>query len=278
MQEVDTVSIENAPSISWQEDPLPKSRLKGQPKSLSYSFALRGSGKSSYDIAGLSNNCQQVLCQNETEICVFQFDDVGLQLTSLNFRKILEFELVGTDKTRSEEKGMGRLIVVRQNKEELIRHATLSERFLAITTSSRLLVLKTASATLFDEGTHGEWDSSALTIFEKGVYLIVVLGRARRLRTGQFEGQITIFTYIIGRGFEKSLTTQNLALPEPDFPRHLILSTDGKLLSCVTGIQNKIFVWSIGKQFASSEELFAFSKNRYVRVRSTVGHSCSVCY
>ena len=143
----------------------------------------------------------------------------------------------------------------------------LSKSFLVIVTSSRLLISRTTSATLVDARAHGEWESSALAIYERGVYLVIILGRHRRYSTGQIKGQIVIFKYMIGRGLERSSTAFNLALPESDFPKHLVLSADDGLLSCVTGIHNKVLVWTLDEQFTPSEEFFAFSKDRYTQVR-----------
>ena len=265
-------SVSGSP-VSWRENPLPRSRITGQPNFCSYESALRGSEKSSYLTAGLSNDCTQLYCQNETEVCVVE---IGNASSPPIFRTVFYFKLVKKLSHRIDPKGT--MTIAQQNKYETIRRAALSDRFLIIATTYRLLIIITASGILFDTKVHGDWENSALAIYEKEIYLIIVLGQHRRNSNGQREGQIKFLTYVNGDRSENSLTVLSRAFPEsePDFPRKLVFSTDGSLLLCVTKLLNKILIWRVGEQFASLDNLYGFRRNGFASVRISGSHPLSV--
>ena len=172
---------------------------RGRPQIFTWSTALRKSDKSSYNVAGLSSNCTQLYCQNETKICVVQIGEAEKELTPQTFRTILNIEFV--KKPKSGPSPDGKLTFCRQDSSEFISQTALSDNFVVIVTRKRLLVRKTISGNHVDERTHGGWEPSALAVYEKEIYLVIALGQ-RKTYQGIVTGRILFHTYIKGQGSE----------------------------------------------------------------------------
>ena len=114
-----------------------------------------------------------------------------------------------------------------------------------------------------------------MACFEDETRLIAALGQGQGNSLKFSKGQLALFKYVPGTFPMKLSMCCVLKLPTGSRPQRVSLDADGKILACVTTIQNKLFVRHLGDDLSASNEPFEFVKNHYCVV-STLDATLSI--
>ena len=235
---------------SFMEQSVPKSTVK-QIKTCSVPLLKR----SSYTSTGISNDCQHLYYYNEKKISVFRIEDMSAQ--SYSFRSVF-------DKGRELTNG------------EPIFDACMSSRFLVIATNARLLTIDIASHCHFEPIAHDGWEPDGVACFEDGGYFVLAVGCGQGHSSSNSRGVVEIYNYQIGSRTQRLVHCNSLTLPIYDRPKKVTIGADPRIVTCVTRIQNKIFLWDLDETFSQLNEPFNFLKNRS-RVENYPTGITSIC-
>lgn len=252
---VPTISSDPSPSIrtteiDWREPDLPTSKVRSTRSfSLSLHQAKPFGGRASFNFAGLSNDCQYAYLYNENRVSVFYLADLRAQSTKSAFLRILD---LGRDFTNSEP----------------VFDVVMSKNFLVIITSLSMRVINVRNNYELEVISHGEWEPSGVACSENETRLVIALGQGQGNSLESSKGQIVFFKYEPGTRPRKISPCSTIKLPARNRPKRVSLDADGRTLTCVTTIQNRLLVWYLNENFSTAGEPFDFVKNHY-RVVST---------
>lgn len=247
---VPTVSSDPSSSISpaetdRQEPELPRSRVKST-RSFSMSLHRENTrrGRASYDFAGLSNDCQYAYLYHEKRVSVFHLADLGAQCTESAILQTLD---LGREFTNGEP----------------VFEVIMSESFLVTVTSQCVRVMNVRNNYELEASPHGKWEPSGAACSENETSLVIALGQGQGNSLSSSIGRIVVFKYVPGTRPRKLSPCLTIRLPTGNRPKRIALHADGRILTCVTTIQNKVFVWYLDEDFSASREPFDFVKNHY---------------
>ena len=245
------------PLDGFQEPDIPISQFKSPEISWVDLSAKRGffSRRESYSNAGLSDCCQYAFFYNDTRISTLSLEGCWTSSGSIRTAKP---ENLGSD-------------FVHQDR---ILDVVMSRRFLVVVTTSSILIKNVTNGQMIDGITHGDWDTSGVACRESGERVMIALARGRGNRSNTI-GQIEIYQYTIGTAPRKMSYYSTMELPIRDRPKKICLSHDGRILTCVTTIQNKLLIWHLDGNHSAMTAPFVFLKNASTRVRRTPPISAS---
>ena len=206
-------------------------------------------GRASYDFAGLSSNCQYAYLYQKNRVSVFDIADPRAQCTDSALPRILVFDRDFTNR-------------------EPVFDVIMSESFLVIITCRCVRVINVRDDYELETSPYGEWEPSGVACCENETGLKVALGQGQGNSLKSSKGQIVLLKYEIGTRPRKLSLCSTIKLPTGNRPKRISLDADVEFLTCVTTIQNKIFVWYLEGDLSASGEPFDFLKNHY-RVVST---------
>lgn len=252
---VPTVSFDPFPTIrttetDWREPNLPSSKVRSTWSfSLSLHRAKTFGGRASFDFAGLSNDCKYAYLYHESRVSVFYLADLRTQSTESAYPPILD---LGRDFTNSEP----------------VFDVVMSGSFLVVITSLCVRFINIRNNHELEATSHGEWEPSGVACSENETRLVMALGQGQGNSLESSKGQIALFRYAPGTGPRKMSPCSTIKLPARNRPKRISLDADGRTLTCVTTIQNRLLVWHLNEDFSAAGEPFDFVKNHY-RVVST---------
>ena len=231
--------------IDWREPELSRSRVTSTwCFSMSLPRAKAFGGRASYDFTGLSSNCQYAYLYHTNRVSVFDLADPRAQCTDTALPRILVFD---RDFTNTEP----------------VFDVIMSEGFLIIITCQFVRVINVRDDYELEASRYGEWEPSGVACFENETNLKVALGQGQGNSLKSLKGQIVLFKYEMGTRPRKLSLCSTIKLPTGNRPKRISLDADVGILTCVTTIQNKIFVWYLEADFSTSGEPFDFLKNHY---------------
>lgn len=230
---------------TWQESELPRSGIKAtRPFSVLSHRAVTLGVRTPYDFAGLSGDCEHAFFYNENRVSVFQLADLRAQSTQVKFPRILDF---GKDFTKGEP----------------IFDVAMSQSFLSVVTSQCIRTVNIIDNYALEAMPHGEWEANGVACYENASQLVLALGEGQGNSLKSSKGQITLFKYGIRSRLKKLSLHSTLKLPTQDRPKRVSLDANGRILTCVTTIQNRVMVWDLDEDCATSKEPFDYAKNHY---------------
>lgn len=230
--------------VNWQETCLSKSKVKAT-RSFTVSFQREGilGSRPTYDFAGLSCDCHFAFWYSESKCFVFPLAGSKIQYTQEN--------LLGSS-------GMGQDL----NNGELIFDVVMSQRFLVVATSQCVRVTDIRKRYNFETIPHGGWEPGGVACHETENQFLVALGQGQGNSLKFSKGRILLCKYDIDSQAGISLCS-TLKLPTQDRPKRVSLDARGRLVTCVTTIQNSLLVWELGDHLPAPGEPLKFAKNLY---------------
>ena len=239
----------------FQEPFIPRSKIKTT-SSMSISFPRDRFfssllGRTSFNFAGLSSDCQHV----------FFYDHCRISMFHLNNPKGKPLEL-GRDFTNGDP----------------ILDAAMSQRFLVIATSQRILTFDLVERHQLEVVSFDAWESSGIACFESSNQLVLALGQGQGNSSKASQGQIVVYKYEKSSRLKRLEACSTLPLPTQDRPKRVYLNAVPRILTCVTTIQNRVLVWDLDESFSPVSEPFDFVKNHYRKERYETGITSTSAY
>lgn len=233
----------------WQENDLPRSRVQ-KSQTFKINFPKSGIRKSTHQphSAGLLEDCRYALFYNDTEISLFDLGDLQKNpIPTPAFPRTFN----------------------KQYKDECVFNVALSARILFVVTNRRMITIditKELKDSEIDSTSYGaDWDPSGLACYESSGQIVVLLGQCRGNQKRGFQGQVKVFKCKVdSRAKLKYCST--ISLLDPDWPKILCHEAKENILTCVTGIQNKLLAWKLEDDLSGSTEILNFQKNKYAAV------------
>ena len=233
--------------VSMPESTLSRSVVKG-----CTAFSLRSvrKSKTSWNSAGLFEDCSHAFFHNDSKISVWKLGDLEKlrdlekQITSPSFFRVFD-------------------------RHELILYVAPCRSYIVVATDKRHLVFDIRATTPIDVTSHVKWTPSGLACHENETHVVVFLGECQRNERNKYNGRIRVLRYDRDNPRER-LPPSILAMPANDSPKRLSFHADSRILTCITRLQNKILVWRFD-DFSSSLEPpgpSEFLKNNYTAVRT----------
>lgn len=228
--------------VNWQESCLSRSKVKAT-RSFIVSFQREGilGSRPTYDFAGLSHDCQFAFWYNENKISVFPLGGLKFQSTQDMLPQIFN---IGQEYTNG----------------ELIFDVVMSQRFLVVATSQCVRVIDIRNSYKIEAISHGEWEPGGVACHENETQFIVALGQGQGNSLRYSKGRVLLCKYNIDSHAGLSLCSTS-KLPTQDRPKRVSLDADGRLVTCVTTIQNQLLLWELDEHYSAPEQALDFSKN-----------------
>lgn len=232
-------------SSNFQESALSNSRVKAT-RLFSISFARSGifGTRTSYECAGLSDNCRFAFFYNENKVSVFHLPDLTVQFTEVILPR---------------ESGPGKDFIY----EEPIFDVVMSQRYLVVITSQCMRIINIRSTHELESVPHAEWEPTRVACYESETHLMIALGQGQGNSLESSKGRIVCYKYKIDSGSGKLSMCPILTLLSQDRPKRVSLDADGKIVTCVTTIRNKLLVWDLDEDPSALGKPFEFIKNHY---------------
>lgn len=236
----------DVPQLSWQEEEIPVPKMRSCKAFWVHFPRSARIRKNSIEFAGLSEDCKHVFFHDDQNIAVFHFGDTVINSTSPTFSMVVN---------------------ERYKDNEPILHVASSQTFLIIVTTNRILTLKLADSRIqLGAIVHENWEPSGLACHETANNLIVVLGQGQGNSSRSAKGQIIIYKYRLDSIPRRLSVCSTINLPIRDSPKRVSLDTSARILTCVTNIQNKVFVWHLDENLSPLGEPFDIFKNHSRKV------------
>ena len=216
-------------------------------KSTAYSLRSVGKFGSSYDSAGLFEDCKHAFFNNDSKISVYKLGDLQLHPKSPSFFWIFTQKYKHGERIRSVATSQSGIVVV-TNDRQIIFNIQASTPETPVGTSS-----------------HGKWDPSGVACHESETHYVVFLGQCQRNKSNGYDGQIRVYKYKKNSQAE-GLPISILKIPINDCPKKVFFHADSQILICITRLQNKLLVWKLDDEFSSTPEPFDLFQNGYTAV------------
>lgn len=235
--------------VNWRESCLSRSKLKAT-RSFTVPFQREGilGSRTSYDFAGLSHDCHFAFWYDENKISVFPLEGLRVHSIQDNLSQVLKF---GQSYTNG----------------ELIFDVVMSQRFLVVATSQRVRIIDILESYKVEAIPYGEWGPGGVACHETESQFIIALGQGQGNSLRSSKGRVILRKYDIDSRARNLLLCPTLTLLTQDRPKRVSLDANGKLVTCVTTIQNKLLVWELDEHFSAPAERLNLVKNHYTVVR-----------
>ncbi len=231
--------------MNSQESCLTRSKLKAT-SPFTVPFQREGilGSRPSYDFAGLSQDCHFAFWYDENKISVSPLEGLRVRSTRDTLPQWFRF---GQDYTNGEP----------------IFDVVMSQRFLVVATSQCVRVIDILKSYKIETLPYGEWGPGGLACYETEDQLLVALGQGQGNSLKYSKGRILLCKYDIDSHARNLSLCRTLELPTRDRPKRVSLDANGKVVTCVTAIQNKLLVWELDEHFSAPGERLNFAKNHY---------------
>ena len=226
------------------EGAFPRSIIK---KSTAYSLRSVRKFGSSYNSAGLFEDCKHAFFNNDSNLSVYKLGDLRSQPTSPSFSWIF------TQKYKHKER---------------IRSVASSKSGIVLITNERQIIFniqaKVAESPV-GSSLHGVWDPSGVACHESETHFVVFLGQCRRNESNGYNGQIRVYKYRKD-GQAQEFPIFIFPIPANDCPKKVFFHAGSQILICITRLQNKLLVWRLDEGFSSTQEPFDLFQSGYTAV------------
>ena len=215
--------------------------------------------RAAYDSVGISSDVRHAFYWDSKNISVFRLGDLKASPESIVCSKL---EDLSTDFTHGES----------------IFDVVMSTSFLVVVTNKRAIIVNLIHRWHFPAIAYNDWDPAGVACHESSSRFVLALGHGRGSSLKSSEGLIHLYGYELGNSQRKLSLRSNLKLPTQNRPREVSLSRDARIVTSVTTIQSRVFVWDLDENLTPLTKPFDFVKNHYSAERYQTGITSTSIY